>query len=114
MTVRILFVDLRNENSIRKKADVQWNEALTASDAIGEAFTKHTANTIAAELDKNYEELTVSWSNSKSEQHSEIGGMGNLEWLVQDGSVIVIMYQDQDTTEEQVDESYGWMLENEL
>jgi hypothetical protein len=47
------------------------------------------------------------------EEHSEVGRLGNLDWQIPDTSYLTVLYEDQDTTNQQRDESSNWMIENE-
>ncbi len=95
------------------KVSVIWQENLTAQEAVTLAFGENRTNVIMADLERNNEFLTVSWVNPKLDDHSEIGGVGSLNWHIPDLTVLVIFYEDEATTQAEVDQAMQWMLDNE-
>ncbi|MBK8139235.1 MAG: hypothetical protein IPK52_26025 [Chloroflexi bacterium] len=50
----------------------------------------------------------------KIEQHSEVGGVADLNWLIPDKSTLTIVYENLKTPQKQIDLSSEWMLSIEL
>ncbi len=113
MSIKVFFVDLRNRTSVYRKAILDWYPQLTAEEAVHKAFGSDVAQEAVADLVQNRPEIFVSWDNPTTEEHSEVGGVGSLDWHIPDTSNLTIIYEDQDTTNQQIDESSDWMLENE-
>jgi hypothetical protein len=57
-------------------------------------------------------ELKVAWYNKRTDAISEMGGVGSLDWIVMDETVITVSYENALTSEEQFDELERWTLEN--
>lgn len=112
MSIRVFFVDLRHGMSEYKKADVQWYEGMEAVDALNRALGSRVVEDIVADLAKNCAYLTVSWNSGETDDHSAIGGVGSLDWVIDDGSTLTVIYEDENTEEHQVDESSDWLLRN--
>jgi hypothetical protein len=55
----------------------------------------------------------VSWVDSQTLDTSEIGGVGNLEMFIVPHFVISVVYENAETTDEQIDVSIEWMLLND-
>jgi hypothetical protein len=113
MSLKVYFVDLRNRISVYRKAALEWYPHLTAEEAVREAFGNELAQQAVADLQQNRPEILVAWDNPTTEEHSEVGGVGSHDWQIPDTSNLTIIYEDQDTTNQQIDESSDWMLENE-
>gem|GEM_PF-5227292 len=77
--------------------------------AVGEAV----AQIIDDGLRSNDLELIVSWYNKATGDISEMGGVGRLDWLIEDNSILTITYDNGSTTQAQEDELEKWMLDNE-
>jgi hypothetical protein len=60
---------------------------------------------IEQDLSDNNHELIVSCWHKPSGNVSEIGGVGTTLWKVKNGSVISISYENENTTQAQIDES---------
>jgi hypothetical protein len=96
-----------------KKATLEPGSGLTAESAIKEAFGIGIARRLTVELAANDPELTISWINRGTGEHSQVGGLDSLDWGLADDSILTVLYENGKTTEQQVDESTEWMLENE-
>ncbi len=113
MVVRLFYVDVTTSPSDMKKAFVAWHEHLTAHDAIALAFGDRLANSVATDLMQDHQYLIVSWTNPVLDDHSEIGGVGSLEWSIPDQTVLTIFYEGEATPQNKIDEAIQWLLENE-
>ena len=112
MAVKILYVDIRDEKQMMESFVVEWNSGLTAREAVEQALTRNNASEIAHHLHSNNSEITVAWHDEKIEEHSEVGGIGNLDWQIPDKSVLTVVYENERTTPQQIDMSSDWMIEN--
>ena len=114
MAIKILYADLRNNASRYEHFAIAWKPGLTALLATQQTLTAEIADQITDDLHDNNQEIMVSWYNVITEEHSEIGGVGSLDWEIPDGSVLTIVYEDETTTQHQIDESSAWMLKHSL
>jgi hypothetical protein len=108
----VLYVDLRKNKSVMKKSVVEWQDDLKANSAIAQGLGEVLARIIEDDLKINNPEITVSWNSLVSDYHSDVGGVGDLDWIIEDQSALAIAYEDENTTDEQLDKSSDWMLEN--
>jgi hypothetical protein len=113
MSVKVFYVDLRNRTSEYKKAVIDWHSELTAEAAVRQAFGESVANQAVHDLDINSGEIGIAWHIPDTDEHSEIGGVGSLDWDIPDISYLTIVYEDEHTTNQQIDESSEWMIANE-
>ena len=112
MTVKILYVDIRDEKQTMEAFTVAWRRGLSASEAVRQALEKDIADGVIHDLNNNSPEVGVAWHDEKIEKHSEVGGVGDLDWEIPDKSVLIIVYENESTTQQQVDLSSDWMTEN--
>ncbi|MBN1123321.1 MAG: hypothetical protein JXJ17_19775 [Anaerolineae bacterium] len=114
MSILILYTDLRILPSILQKAEVEWCKGLSAFDAVRQSFGSKVANDIQQDLIRNNTELIVAWYNKASGDICEIGGVGTLDWVIDDYTLLTITYENANTTEEQIAEADQWTLENDI
>ena len=110
MAVTILFVDIRDKRKTMEAHCVHWDRNLSAQDALKSVFSSALANEIILDLEQNNPEIIVSWHDADINEHSEIGGVGDLNWHIPDGSTVTIVYENQQTSEAQIDRSSDWMI----
>jgi hypothetical protein len=89
---------------------VEWKLNITAKEVIESCLGETQTQTIESELKDNSQEIMVSWWHKPSGKTSEIGGVGITRWEIDDDSVITINYENQNTTQPQIDESLEWTL----
>jgi len=114
MSIKILYTDLRTVPSKLEKCVVEWQPDLTALQVLEKALGETLTNEVERGLKSNSREIIVSWYNESTGDVSEIGGVGTLEWHIPDDTVLTISYENEATTQQQVDESIKWTLEQEL
>ena len=112
MSVIVFYVDLRKGETLLQKFIVEWSDGLEADPVLEIALGKDLAEKIKVDLASNNQEIIVSWNNLDTGEHSEMGGIGTLSWVISNNSILTIVYEDQNTTEDQVNKSNEWMLEN--
>lgn len=111
MSVIVLFVDLRNRNSVLKEIEVPWSKELSAADILEKSLSGAVAAQIEEDLtQRNNPFLIVSWNSLTTGEHSDVGGVGSLDWPIDDNLILTVTYEDESTTAQQVDESSEWML----
>ena len=111
MSIIILYVDLRNNKTQLKEQEIDWKDGITAFEAVKIALTGKVAQQIQNALVHNsIPGLIVSWSSLIDNSISEIGGVGSLDWKIDDNSMLAITYEDEATSDQQMDESTEWML----
>lgn len=113
MSVKTFYVDLRNRTSEYRKAIVDWHPELTAEAAVRQAFGDSIADQAVNDLQNNNWQVGVAWHIPDTDEHSEVGGVGSLDWEIPDTSYLTIVYEDKNTTNQQIDESSDWMTANE-
>ena len=113
MPLKILYVDLRVDPSKFEDSRWNWSQGLTARKAIEQALGEAVADQIVDDLAKDNKQLTVSWTNKATGEHSEVGGVGSLDWEIPDNSIVTAVYENQTTTQEKMNEAIEWMLKNE-
>ena len=112
MSISVYFVDLRNGTSEYTKVVVPWNDGMKAIDVLNEALAPEVVQSIVADLTRNHPYLMVSWNSGQTRDHSDIGGVGSLDWLIKTDLTLTIIYEDENTCEHQIDESAEWLLQN--
>lgn len=50
----------------------------------------------------------VSWWNKETDEICEIGRVGRLDWASADQTVLTVNYENEATTQQQIDESVDW------
>jgi hypothetical protein len=113
MAVKILWADLRYRKTILQSATIEWRSGLTAAEVVVQGFGESDAQQIARDLQSNNPEIMVSWYNLITDEGSGIGGVGSLDWEIQDRTILAINYEDEMTTDKQVERCADWMLESE-
>ena len=114
MSITILYTDLRSMPSKLERRVVDWHVSLTAFDVLEHAFGLALAQRIEDDLHANIKEIMVSWWNKENGDHSEIGGVGRIDWIVPDQMVFIVSYENGATTQKQIDDSIEWTLKQEL
>lgn len=109
----ILYVDVRDDRSVFERYEVEWQQGMTIEDAISKAISKSNAERIITDLKNHSDEIIVSWVDARTLDHSEIGGVGRLKMPTTPNFVVSIVYENQATTEAQIDASTDWMLKND-
>jgi hypothetical protein len=84
---------------------------LTAYEAVALAVGEAYAAQVESDLANNSEEIIVGWSDTDTGEHSEVGGVGSLMWPIAPNGVLTISYENEHTTQDQIDESSEWMLQ---
>jgi hypothetical protein len=110
LAVKILYVDVRDDKQIMQSFTISWQKELSASEAIRQTVKQAIADEIINDLKRNNPEIIVSWYHEETEDHSEMGGVGDLDWEIPDKSVLTITYENENTTPEQIDLSSDWMI----
>jgi len=110
--IQLFYSDLRRGQSSKEKYLVDWYDGLTAFDVIAQALGKGEAVRINERLARGDLGLTVSWSNWVTEEVGGIGGVDSLDWRIEDHSLLTVVFEDETTTEERLDEIMNWMLDN--
>ena len=114
MSIVILFTDLRAYPSKLEKHVAEWAPDMTARQILQSHLGSDLVNGIDQDLKENNQELKVSWYNNYSGDISEIGGIGNIDWIVPDGMVITVSYENEHTTRQQIDDSIAWTMKQEI
>ncbi len=114
MSVAVFLTDLRHMPSKLERHVVDWRDGLTAFQALEHAFGAAIAEEIDSDLKADSKELIVSWMNKRTEDVSEIGGIGTLDWSIPNDTVLTVSYEGEATTQQQIDESIEWTLRQEL
>ncbi len=112
MAVKILYVDIRDDKQIMDASLVSWRSGISAKEAVYQALGKDIADQVVYDLDRNSPEVGIAWHDEKIERHSEVGGVGDLDWEIPDKSMLIVVYENKNTTQRQVDMSSDWMVEN--
>ncbi len=114
MTVTVFFTDLRDTASKLERYVLDWQDGLTAFQALEHALGAAVVVKIDSDLKADSKELIVSWMNRHTEEASEIGGVGRLDWDITDDTVLTVSYEGKETTQEQIDELLEWTLRQAL
>ncbi len=110
MAVKILFGDLRDGDTTMSDHTVLWQAHRTARQALCGALETEIAETVLDDLARNDNRLTVSWSSVAHGEHSDIGGVDDLDWEIEDDSVLSVAYEDEQTSSAMIEPSIQWML----
>lgn len=113
MTIKIYYTDLRARPSKLEKYEIDCRAELTAFDAIVETAGITEAKKISDDLARNNQDLIVSWHNRETDEISEIGGIGTLDWLIEDNITLTVNYENETTTQTQINEADAWAIKNE-
>lgn len=112
MAVTILLCDLRNQQTLYARHDITWKSGLNAFDVVVSAFGMDFAKQLANDLIDLTIQVTVSFVEIPTGQTSDVTGVASLDWELLDPTIIVINYEDNNTTDSQIDESIQWLLNN--
>jgi hypothetical protein len=93
---------------------VEWEPNLTAKEAIKKCLGESKAQAIEKDLNSNNHEIIVSWWHKPSGDVSEIGGIRTTSWIIANDTVLTINYENENTTQVQIDESIEWALKQDL
>jgi hypothetical protein len=113
MAIKVLWADLRYRKTLMQSATIEWRAGLTAAEAVVQGFGESGAQQIAHDLQVNNLEIMVAWYNLITDEGSGIGGVVELDWEIQDQTILAINYEDEMTTDKQVERCAEWMLESE-
>ena len=114
MSIILLFTDLRTTPSRLLKYRFDWEPNQFASNLIQQVLGEKTVKEIEKDFSKNNPDIIVSWFHKDTKDVSEIGGVGSLRWIVQDNTIITIAYENENTTEQQIEEVINWTLNQDL
>jgi len=114
MAVTVLYTNLRGQPSQLAKYLVEWKPNMTAKEVIETCLGEAQAQTIENDLKDNKQEIMVSWWHKPSGKISEIGGLGTTLSEIEDDSIVTINYENQNTTQTQIDESIQWVLRQNM
>ncbi len=114
MSIKILYTDLRTVPSKLEKHVLEWERDLTAFHALERTLGRLVAETIDKDLKNDNHELMVSWYNKDTGDICEIGGVGRLDWYVQDSMLLTVNYENESTSQQQIEEADNWTLEQGL
>ncbi len=114
MSIIILYTDLRVVPSKLEKHVLEWERDLTALNALERTLGQLLAENIDKDLKKRSREIIVSWYVKDTDDISEIGGIGSLDWNMEDSTILTVSYENESTTQEQIEESINWTLEQQL
>lgn len=110
MSIKVLYVDLRNGGTQLESYTIAWENTLTAQKALETALGVQELDRINDDLEQDNRNLVISWSNLHTGETSDIGGVYSLDWPIPDNSIVAVVYEDASTTDEQMDTSNEWML----
>jgi O-acetyl-ADP-ribose deacetylase (regulator of RNase III) len=113
MSINVLFNDLRVIPPRFNKYIVDWRIGLKAYEVMQKSLSMPIAKRVLRDLESNNLEITVSWFNDEIDQRSEIGGVKSLDWEIPDKSVLVITYENDNTSIDVVNEAISWMMKDE-
>lgn len=113
MPIKVLYNDLRVVPPKLERFIVEWHQGLTAEGTIQAALGLEQAQKITDDLERNDPEIMVSYSNDVTDERSDYGGVGTVDWEIDDRTVLVVTYENSNTTAAAIDEAIEWMLEDE-
>lgn len=91
MAIKILYVDVRDYKLVMNAYLVPWRNGISAKQVVSDALKEDVSGKVIHDLYSDNPEIIVSWHDEKIEQHSEIGGVGDLDWEIPDKSVLTIL-----------------------
>jgi hypothetical protein len=113
MAIFLVFTDLRLLPSRLLKFSTDWKQDLTAFEVVSICMGIEQANTIENDLNKNNPDIIISWYHKPTGDICEIGGVRTLSWKVTDNIIIGVAYENQTSSEEQIDELIKWTQSQE-
>jgi hypothetical protein len=113
MSVKVLYNDLRTTPIELRRIVVGWHPGLSADTALQHALGATDAQSVIDDLAHNNPEVMVSWLNEATGDTSEMGGVGSLDWRIDNQSILVVTYENETTSESAIDEAIAWMLQDE-
>ncbi|MBC7815083.1 MAG: hypothetical protein H7175_28255 [Burkholderiales bacterium] len=113
MSIVVFHTDLTVQPSILAKYVIAWREGMTAFEAIQKTLGNDMAKRVSHDLAIDNRDLVVSWYNKDTDETSDYGGVGSLDWEVPNNSAITVSY-DHNTTisQTQEDEYMTWWEQN--
>jgi len=114
MSIEIFYTDLRIVPSKLEKRVLEWERDLTAFSALERTLGRLLAESIERDLKNNSQEVMVSWYNKDTDDICEIGGVGSLDWYLEDSTLLTVNYENESTSQEQIEEAIHWTLEQDL
>jgi len=113
MSIKVLFNDLRIYPLQFNRHIIDWFPGMRADEVVKKSFPISVAERIIDDLNKNNQQITVSWLNDILDQRSEVGGVESFDWQIPDKSILIIIYQDDTTSKDSVEQAISWMMEDE-
>ena len=114
MSVVILYTDLRCMPSKLSRHEINWIAEQTALFYLQKALGETLAEEVDNDLRNNSSEIIVGWYDKISGDICDMGGTGSLDWITLDSYVLTISYENELTTEQQIDESIEWTLKQKF
>jgi hypothetical protein len=111
--ISVFFADIRDDRLQFFKGEVERSPNMTVLEAIRRILGEELTTAINNDLHSNNSEVTVSWNNLTTGKHSNIGGVGSLNWAINDNIIVTIVYDNEATSPEQEDKMITWMLNNQ-
>ncbi len=111
MSLKVLYVDLRNTESHFESYLIDWLNDMTAEDAVYTALGGEMTDQVMDDLDQANRDLSVFWINRRTLESRELGELTSLDWAMSDRSILAVVYGDDTTTNEQVGQSNAWMFQ---
>jgi hypothetical protein len=112
LSILVLYTDLRQQPSQLVKSAIEYQPGMTALDVLRQALGNRQADRINQDLGSDNQELIVSWYNAGTGDSSEIGGVGSLQWPVDNPMILAINYERASTSAVQLDEANQWSIKN--
>lgn len=112
MKVKILYADIRDNRQTMLAFVVPWRSGMSAKEAVADAFEEHMSAGIVHDLGSNSPEIILAWHDEKIEEHSEVGGLADLDWEIPNRSILIILYENSNTSDQQIDLSSDWITQN--
>ena len=112
MTVVVLYIDARSTPPYFFRRQLDWNLNLQAQEAVEMVLGQEKADQVQRDLIKGNHQLTISWTNRNTEEHSDVGGVGRLDWPIADGSILAILYMSDSSSPDVMEQISEWMAES--
>lgn len=112
MSILLIFADLRYDRSEFKKFVIEFESIITALDILGRGLGELEAKNISNDLQDDNRSLTISWYNAETDAISEIGGVGRLDWVVPNNTILTVTYEGDQITDQRSSEFENWSIEN--
>jgi hypothetical protein len=112
MSILVLHVDARREPAVLLRKWIDWRTDLQAQDAVEMALGEAIMTQIQKDLLEENSQLTVSWTDRISGEHSGVGGVNDLQWHIGDNSVLTILYLNDSIESHSLERISEWMMES--